>query len=58
MYCENCAKVVEGMENACWSCESPIEDSKPVNITEEEKEDLMVDVDVNIDIDKKKKNKK
>lgn len=46
LYCEKCAKVVEGMENACWVCEAPIDETKPVNIPEKEKGDLINAVDI------------
>jgi len=38
LYCENCAKALAGMENACWVCNEPIDNarpSKPFKITEE-----------------------
>ena len=30
LYCENCAKTLAGMENACWVCNEPIDKSKPI----------------------------
>ena len=30
IYCENCVKALIGLENACWVCETPIDQSKPI----------------------------
>jgi tetratricopeptide (TPR) repeat protein len=30
IYCESCVKALINLENACWVCESPIDQSKPV----------------------------
>lgn len=32
LYCEKCAKILEDMENACWMCEAPFNETKPVKI--------------------------
>jgi len=29
LYCENCARTLIDLENTCWACESPIDESKP-----------------------------
>ena len=29
LYCENCARALTDLENACWTCESPLDNSKP-----------------------------
>ncbi|MFX0140090.1 MAG: hypothetical protein ACFFDN_40990 [Candidatus Hodarchaeota archaeon] len=29
LYCENCARALSTMENACWACNEPIDKSKP-----------------------------
>ena len=29
LYCENCARTLIDLENACWACESPLDKSKP-----------------------------
>jgi len=29
LYCEKCAHAIENAENACWACNTPIDDSKP-----------------------------
>lgn len=28
-YCENCVKAIIGMENTCWACNKPLDESKP-----------------------------
>ncbi|MFX1568481.1 MAG: hypothetical protein ACFFCV_08945 [Promethearchaeota archaeon] len=32
LYCMNCAQALINLENACWVCDSPIDDSKPVKV--------------------------
>ena len=29
LYCENCARTLSDLENACWVCNEPIDESKP-----------------------------
>jgi len=29
LYCENCARTLVDLENTCWVCESPLDESKP-----------------------------
>jgi hypothetical protein len=36
LYCEKCAHAIEDAENACWACNSPIDESKPTTPFEEE----------------------
>ena len=36
LYCEKCAHAIEDEENACWACNSPIDESKPTTPFEEE----------------------
>ena len=31
-YCENCARTLTDLENACWVCETPFDESKPVKL--------------------------
>lgn len=31
-YCENCARALENLENACWVCNEPIDKSKPIRL--------------------------
>jgi len=37
-YCENCAKAMINLENACWFCNTPIDPSKPSKPYEKEEE--------------------
>lgn len=36
LYCQRCAHALSHLENACWSCNGPIDKSKPVKIKKEE----------------------
>ena len=36
MYCENCAQALTDLENICWSCNAPIDPSKPIKPYEKE----------------------
>ncbi|MEE9377743.1 MAG: hypothetical protein V3V33_06870 [Candidatus Lokiarchaeia archaeon] len=38
-YCEKCARILENMENACWVCNTPFDDSKPSKPFKKEEED-------------------
>jgi len=31
LYCENCARTLSNLENACWVCNTPFDESKQVN---------------------------
>ena len=42
-YCENCARAVESLENACWVCNEPIDKAKPVRLEESHKEPIIAD---------------
>jgi len=37
IYCENCARALTNLENACWLCDAPIDKSKPTQPYEKEK---------------------
>ncbi|MFX1349970.1 MAG: hypothetical protein ACFE92_14975 [Promethearchaeota archaeon] len=43
IYCKGCAKAVIEIENACWTCESPIDKARPSQILEKEKEKTKLD---------------
>ncbi len=46
LYCSRCAGALSSSENACWVCETPIDDSKPVNVIHEiDEESLVVNED-------------
>jgi len=32
LYCMNCAQALTNLENVCWVCDSPIDDSKPTKV--------------------------
>ena len=40
IYCEKCANALIEVENVCWSCESPIDKTKPVKFLKQEKIDI------------------
>ena len=37
-YCVNCANTLEDLENACWVCETPFDETKPVKPYKREEE--------------------
>jgi hypothetical protein len=45
-YCEKCAHALEDLENECWACNSPIDESKPVKPfkKEEDIEEIQVEI--------------
>ncbi|MFX0102396.1 MAG: hypothetical protein ACFFCS_22715 [Candidatus Hodarchaeota archaeon] len=49
LYCVRCAATLTGLENACWSCNEPIDPSKPVNISEQERESVEVKPGIAVD---------
>jgi len=49
MYCIICFEALSNLENACWVCETPFDESKPVKLAGKEKERIEIE-----DIDKKK----
>jgi len=40
IYCENCVQALIDLENACWVCESPIDQSKPVKLFKKEEMEI------------------
>ena len=42
-YCHKCARALIDLENACWSCNAPIDKSKPVKLQEKEDEKVIVE---------------
>ncbi|MHA2186283.1 MAG: hypothetical protein ACXAAI_14915 [Promethearchaeota archaeon] len=42
-YCENCARALESLENACWVCNEPIDKAKPVRLGESHEEQIVAD---------------
>ncbi len=51
LYCQNCAGVLENLENACWVCNGPIDPNKPVKSFKKEEE---VEYKVSKDLSKKR----
>jgi hypothetical protein len=43
LYCENCARTLSNLENACWVCEAPFDESKPVKLPEKEEEEITIE---------------
>ena len=43
LYCENCARSLSDLENSCWVCETPFDESKPVKPFKKEEE---IDVEI------------
>jgi hypothetical protein len=39
IYCENCARALINLENACWVCNRPIDPEKPVKSYEKKEEE-------------------
>jgi len=42
LYCENCARALSALENMCWACNAPIDESKPVKPYKKEKPDVKI----------------
>jgi len=52
-YCSKCSEALSNVENACWVCETPFDESKPVSLPEKKEEEVVVE-----DVDQKKIKKK
>ena len=58
-YCEKCSSTLTDLENACWVCNTPFDESKPVSLTEEKmKEDIIVEDNIKAESKKSKKKNK
>lgn len=55
LYHHKCAKVLEDTENACWACETPFDETKPIKIIKEAEE--KIDIEDVIDHKKSKTQK-
>ena len=42
-YCRKCADVLVTLENACWACDAPIDETKPIKILKEEEENIKIE---------------
>ena len=52
-YCSKCSGALSDLENACWVCETPFDESKPVKLPDKKEEEVVVE-----GIDQKKEKKK
>jgi len=43
IYCQKCATALSGMENACWVCGSPFDESKPVKLPEKQEAEASIE---------------
>lgn len=43
IYCQKCAYALSDLENACWVCETPFDESKPVKLPEKREEEIKID---------------
>ncbi|MFX1340615.1 MAG: B-box zinc finger protein [Promethearchaeota archaeon] len=51
-YCEKCAHALESIENACWVCGTPIDESKPIKPFKKEKEEEIKGIEIKFSKDK------
>jgi len=42
-YCSKCSDALNELENMCWVCETPFDDSKPVRLIEKKEDDIIVE---------------
>jgi len=40
LYCMKCAQALTNLENVCWVCDSPIDDSKPVKLSTKSEDNI------------------
>ena len=43
-YCMKCSKAIIDLENACWACDTQIDESKPVKPYEKVEEDVKIEI--------------
>ncbi len=41
-YCDNCSKALVNLENACWVCNYPIDETKPVKLYKKDEEEELI----------------
>ena len=46
LYCLKCAKALSTLENVCWACNNPIDESKPIKPLEKAEEDVKEEVKI------------
>ncbi len=44
IYCENCARALSNLENSCWVCAEPIDDTKPVKPIKKDIEQIDIEI--------------
>jgi len=44
LYCLKCAMALSSLENICWACNAPIDQSKPIKPLEKAEEDVKEDL--------------
>jgi hypothetical protein len=42
-YCIKCSDILSTLENACWVCDAPFDESKPVKLPEKDKDEVIVE---------------
>ncbi|MFX1339347.1 MAG: B-box zinc finger protein [Promethearchaeota archaeon] len=47
LYCEKCARALEDIENACWVCDTPFDESKPSRPFKKAEEDIDLEISKN-----------
>lgn len=45
LYCNKCSKALSSLENMCWVCETPFDESKPVKRIKQESERELIDIE-------------
>ena len=43
IYCHNCARTLSDLENMCWVCSAPFDESKPVKPYKRDEEKVLVE---------------
>ncbi|TXT53696.1 MAG: membrane protein of unknown function [Promethearchaeota archaeon] len=46
-YCQKCSETMSDLENACWVCETPFDESKPVRLPEMKDEKIIIEEEHN-----------
>ncbi|MFX1394142.1 MAG: B-box zinc finger protein [Promethearchaeota archaeon] len=47
LYCRKCALALSELENACWACDNPLDESKPTQIYKKELEEVEIEISEN-----------
>ena len=45
-YCSKCSEALSNLENACWVCNTPFDESKPVKLQEKKEEEIILEDDI------------